>query len=253
MNRNEIGVILCDLCQGYPIYEFGDLIHCPACALTYARERETTVHYDERYVAERYDRYPTTEAMSALRLRVLEGNLYLQETLEAGHRFGVKKGALLDVGFGNGSFIRHCLREKWDAYGCDVNLAEYPQVRRVDLVEATGEADRWRVVTFFDSLEHFERLGGLVQEFARCAGWLLISVPLPPSSFPRDLAWKHYRPGEHHWYFHEPRTFERIFPGTRVAYVGTPEDSIRGVLPDGSPNIQTVLLRCQPPRREERA
>lgn len=245
MNKNESGIILCDLCQSYPIYEFGALIYCPACALTYARERETTVQYDQRYVAERYDRYPTTERMSDLRLRLIEQVLYLDETLPNYRgRFGVARGPILDVGYGNGSFIRHCLREKWDAYGYDVNETEYEGVRRV-YSKSVNHGPRWRVVTFFDSLEHFESFDW-IRQVANNADWILVSAPLPPPTFPRDLTWKHHRPGEHHFYFHEPRTFERIFPGARVAYVGTPEDSIRGKLADGSDNIQTVLLRCPP-------
>ena len=244
----------CPVCNGINVFgyrEIASLLTCADCALTYERKRETTVQYDERYVAERYDRYKTTDAMSELRLRVLEQNLYLQETRGAGHRFGTQKGTLLDVGYGNGSFIRHCLVNRWDAYGCDVNETEYEGVRRIHSM-AINNGPRWRVETFFDSLEHFETLDW-IRQIAKNTDWVLVSAPLPPSSFPRDLTWKHHRPGEHHWYFHEPWTFERIFPGARVAYVGTPEDSIRGVLPDGSPNIQTVLLRCQPPRREERA
>ena len=220
------------------------LIHCPTCAVTYIANPVTQVSYDQQYIADRYDRYATTEQMSELRLRVLEQTLYLHETLSSGNRFGVLKGPLLDVGYGNGSFIRQCLVEKWDAYGCDVNPTEYAEVRRLDLAEAL-RSPRWRVVTFFDSLEHFESLDE-VRAIVEHTDWILVSAPLPPPSFPRDLAWKHYRPGEHHFYFHQPWTFERIFPGAHVVYVGCPEDSIRGKLPDGSTNIQTVILRCPP-------
>ena len=236
----------CPICR-HRVYSYlavPSLLTCTDCALTYARERKTTVRYDEQYVAERYDRYPTTDAMSALRLRVLEHNLYMHETLDAGHRFGVLRGPLLDVGYGNGSFIRRCLVNRWDAYGCDVNETEYEGVRRI-YSTAVNHGPRWRAVTFFDSLEHFETFDW-IRQVADNADWILVSAPLPPPSFPRDLAWKHYRPGEHHYYFHQPWTFERIFPGARVAYVGTPEDSIRGKLMGGSTNIQTVLLRCPP-------
>ena len=154
------------------------LVTCTDCALTYARERETTVLYDQHYVAQRYDRYKTTDAMSELRLRMLEHNLYLHETLEAGHRFGVQKGPLLDVGYGNGSFIRRCLVNRWDAYGCDVNETEYEGVRRI-YSTAVNHGPRWRAVTFFDSLEHFETFDW-IRQVADNADWILVSAPLPP-------------------------------------------------------------------------
>lgn len=239
----------CRVCNGANIFGYRatpQLVTCAECALTYAREPQTTVTYDRQYVADRYDRYTTTDQMSYLRLRVIEYVLYLQETLP-GHRFGVRKGPLLDVGYGNGSFIRRCLAEKWDAYGCDVNPAEYEGVRKV-YESAVLDGPRWRAVTFFDSLEHFESLDW-IRQVVDNSDWLIISAPLPPPTFPRDLTWKHYRPGEHHWYFGEPWTYERIFRTethrARVAYVGYPEDSVRGNLADGSHNIMTCVLRTE--------
>ena len=233
----------------------GTLIHCAQCALTFAVTPKTKVTYDQQYVAERYDRYETTERMSDLRLQLLEQVLYTHETLpDYRGRFGVKKGLLLDVGYGNGSFIRRCRAEKWDAVGCDVNPTQYEGVRRLSLTEALM-SPTWRVVTFFDSLEHFETLAE-VRKLVEHTEWLVVTVPLPPEGFPRCRDWKHYRPGEHHLYFHQPWTLEKLFhteqARAQVVFVGTPEDSIRGKLPDGSSNIQTVILRSRVAKERER-
>ncbi len=239
----------CPVCGAVThVYRLVGLETCIACNLTFASDRRTTVAYDQRYVAERYDRYPTTEAMSQLRLRVLEHVLYLDEAVPQGYRFGMRKGPLVDVGFGNGSFIRHARANRWDAYGLDVNPTEYEGVRRVTLAEALA-APRWRVVSFFDSLEHFEELAE-VRQLVENADWLVVSAPLPPRGFPTSgEPWKHYRPGEHHWYFEEPRTLERVFTTrraqARVVYAGYPEDAIRGRAPSGAPNIQTAILRVE--------
>jgi hypothetical protein len=248
----------CRLCHGDQTTTYltaeDSLTHCVQCALTFAVYPQTKVKYDQQYVAERYDKYDTTDRMSSLRLRLVEQVLYTQETLpDYQGRFGVKRGPLLDVGYGNGSFIRRCLAEKWDAFGFDVNPTQYQGVRSLPWVQCIAPGlrfrdGRWRVVSFFDSLEHFETLEE-VRRLVEVTDWLVISAPLPPPSFPQDQAWKHYRPGEHHWAFHQPWTFERIFrtetAQARVAYVGTPEDSIRGKLLDGSDNIQTVILKTR--------
>src|SRR3546814_16460864 len=55
--------------------------------------------------------------------------------------------------------IRHAFDNCWDAFGYDVNPTEYDGVRRVDLPFTPLPArERYRVITFFDALEHFEDL-----------------------------------------------------------------------------------------------
>ena len=239
---------LCPCCERITTKpDSGGLVHCFACALSFAAHRETTVCYDQAYVAKRYDRYPTTEQMSALRRNVFEHVLYIEEAISCDRRFGFQRGSLLDVGFGNGSFIRHARECGWDAFGYDVNPTEYEGVRRKTLEEAL--AAEWRVMSFFDSLEHFAELIA-ARRLASRAEWLVVSVPLPPLNFVKEpTAWKHLRPGEHHWHFRQPWTLARVFSGdttsARVVYASYPEDSIRGKLPDGQPNILTCVLKVE--------
>jgi hypothetical protein len=221
----------------------GDANFCHGCLTYHASDRRTLVTYDAEYVAQRYDKYPTTEAMSELRLDVLEGVIHLAETLP---RDGLlQRGRLLDVGYGNGSFIRAARRRGWDAFGNDVNPTSYEGVRRVELPRAGMAA--YRAVTFFDSLEHFEHFEP-VRGLADFTDWIFVTMPLPPWYFLSSV-WKHWRPGEHHFYFRDPRSFEALFSSerrlARLVYIERPEDIIRGQLPDGLPNIQTVALRCE--------
>lgn len=240
--------ICCSVCC-YPnvfIYD-RSLSHCPNCGISRAVNPETTVRYDKEYVAERYDKYKTTGQMSHIRLAYLEYILYLHEVMSA-HRFGLQKGRLLDVGYGNGSFIRHARDSGWDAFGNDVNPTKYEGVRKVSLQDVlTGP--RWRVVTFFDSLEHFEDFSQ-IRKIVQNTDWIMISAPLPPKRFPAWVdGWKHYRPGEHHSYFSAAWSYEHLFQTAthevKVRFVGTPEDHIRGKLPDGSDNILTCVLMCR--------
>ena len=228
-----------------------DMQHCRACGSCQARHRQTTVTYDAEYIRERYDRYPTTAAMSRHRLRVIQSVLYLEDNDQDAwgyHRVGAR---LLDVGYGNGSFIREARSMGWDAVGNDVNPTPYPHVERVELpINPLPIADRFRVITFYDSLEHFETLDQ-VRKVAQNTDWIFVSFPrIPDRWLENPIEWKHYRPGEHHFYF-SPHGLERLFSmkgiHARIDWKGHPEDIIRGRLLDGQPNIMTCALRCTSP------
>lgn len=224
-------------------------IRCLSCELVSARKRRTAVSYDQQYVADRYDKYPTTEAMSKLRARIVESTIQLHETIPAGRNLidGYNKPRLLDVGYGNGSFIRQMAHRGWDAFGCDVNPTRYEGVRQVELPTRPLSGDlRYKAITFFDALQCFEELDR-VRYVADNADWIFLSFPNPPERFPeKAAAWKHHRPGEHHFFF-TVKAVETLFTyekhQAKAVYVGSPEDCIRGVQADGRPNILTVGLQ----------
>lgn len=218
------------------------------CGLIWSTDRLTTQNYDAAYVAERYDKYPTTDLMSQLRATLVESVLLLHESLPNGLQT-VSKGGLLDVGYGNGSFIREATRRGWQAAGNDVNPTPYPGVEHRALpLHCTNRDLAYRVITFWDCLEHFEELDQ-IREIANAASWIFLSFPKAPEHFPMAPdTWKHFRPGEHHFHF-TPQSLERIFTTKQslaeVVYTGNPEDCIRGKAKDGGANILTVALRIR--------
>lgn len=237
----------CPAChQRARLIDYGPIDYCQECHTYCAKERITRVAYDAEYVAERYEKYSTTTVMSERRLDVVEQVIHLFETLPIGR--ALARGRLLDVGYGNGAFLREAARRGWETFGNDVNPTPYEGVRPVPLpVDPLPEVERYRVITFFDAIEHFEDLADAPQ-IAQNTDWLAITVPKAPSYF-LSQDWKHYRPGEHHFYWWNARSFEKIFGRgeTRVSlvYVDSPEDTIRGKLPDGLDNTMTCVLRCQ--------
>lgn len=241
---------ICSFCNArLRLYHSSRLSHCPDCGITAVINPVTTAVYDEKYVADRYDKYPATERMSQLRLHLLEYVLHLHEAVPEG-KLRIESGRILDVGYGNGSFIRQALRSGWDAYGNDVNPTKYPGVRQIGLpTQERTPGPRYRAITFFDALEHFETLDE-VRKVVYNTDWIIVSVPMPPRGFlGQPETWKHWRPGEHHWFFHHPFSLERVFslPGreARVRYIGHPEDAIRGKLHDDQDNIITIALACR--------
>lgn len=239
----------CPACFSGPIAEVGpDYAQCAHCNTIFARDRTTKVTYDEQYVADRYDKYPTTKQMSELRRHIVTSVIANHEGI---HRNVVDPTCrrLLDVGFGNGSFIRAMQEFGWECYGNDVNRAHYPQVVRRDLPggDREGARDTYRVVTFFDTLEHFEGLSE-VRWVSHAADWLFLTFPTRPDNFfAEHQTFKHLRPGEHH-FFYTPAGLEKIFSHdgvtAEVAWCGHPEDQIRGSR-DGKPNTTTVALICR--------
>jgi len=107
---------------------------------------------------------------------------------------------VLDVGFGNGDFLRVCANAGIRAFGYDIS--GYPlNDERISVVDWESVMNcRWSVITFFDSLEHIQNLD-FVQNLQ--AEFLVISVPwchwsIDDQEFWR---WKHRRPHEHLHHF----------------------------------------------------
>ncbi|MBA3562891.1 MAG: methyltransferase domain-containing protein [Gammaproteobacteria bacterium] len=100
-------------------------------------------------------------------------------------------GEMLDIGIGAGLFVRSA-----DCDGYDVNA---------DAVAWLHEAGRFRdpyrqpveAICCWDSLEHIAEPGLLLEQIQR---WLFVSLPIFESA-EQCLQSKHYRPGEHIWYW----------------------------------------------------
>lgn len=193
------------------------LFRCLACNHIFQYPAIVECVYDKEYVATRYDVYEMTLLMSYLRLGFVKSF--------------VDGGKLLDVGYGNGSFLKLAAKNGFDVYGKDVHGADYG-IREIEL-----SAHVWNLVTFFDSLEHFPDLISVREIRAEC---IIVSTPYRPVSFPNDLSWKHYRPGEHLHYFSE-NSLMTLF--LNMNFVGSfmVEDAVRGSR-NGEPNILTCVF-----------
>lgn len=100
-------------------------------------------------------------------------------------------GPLVDIGIGGGRFV-----EESGAQGFDVN----PEA--VEWLEARGSfcdpyGDPVEAVTCWDSLEHLEDPSDLVFQVDQ---WVFVSMPIYQDEA-HCRASKHYKPGEHVWYF----------------------------------------------------
>lgn len=213
----------CPACDSRVIRSVVDKIHlCSMCDHMFQNPPDVTANYNKQYVAERYDKYDTTFGMSALRVGLIKGY--------------VRGGRLLDVGYGNGAFLKLAEKVGFDVFGCDVHGADYG-IREVPL---DNEQD-WQAVTFFDSLEHFPDFA-LVKKLLLRTEYVVISYPKRPAEFPENRhSWKHYRPGEHLHYF-SPQSLQAIVGRRKALVVTDPEDAIRGRRENCLQNIATVIF-----------
>lgn len=106
----------------------------------------------------------------------------------------LRSGRVLDIGYGNGEFIRQSLKAGYQAFGYDTHKD------KTDLPVVKSIEGRWDAVTFFDSWEHIEDIS-FIDELD--AGLFVVTVPNLPSLADEDfvLNWKHYKPNEHLHYF----------------------------------------------------
>ena len=202
----------------------------PVTGVVGQRDLTVLVSYDTRYISERYCNIDDkTEALSSIRAEKL---------------LSVVKapGFVLDYGCGAGHFTKKLSK-----------LVDDPTwIRGFDIAYFPNDENRtfspwgrkWDTVCFFDSLEHLQNPEWAI--YALGAKNVMISVPWchdaqNPEWF---MPWKHRRYGEHLWHF-GLRALIRFMARMEydLVYHGSPEDDVRGRLPDGDSNILTAIFR----------
>jgi hypothetical protein len=186
------------------------------------------IKYDIEY-ANKYNNYnEKSNYLSFLRLGVLIGNI------------NKIPNSILDVGYGNGAFLKACSNIITDCNGYDIT--NYPLPENINY--STSLFDRhYDVISFFDSLEHFEDIS--IINNLDC-DYIFISVPwchnLNELWF---LNWYHLRPNEHLWHFNDKSliTFFEENGYTNV-YKSNFEDTIRkNSSLNGYPNILSCIFK----------
>ncbi len=164
-----------------------DLVVSCAHGVAYQRDMGARrIAYDEHYL-EHY--------------RALEGSV-IQAALNDGRigllaRHAPAGARVLDVGVGNGSFVRAARLAGFDVRGFDVNPAAVAMLR-ADGLYADDPAP-FDAVTLWDSLEHMEDPGELLARI-RPGTRVFAAIPVI-EDLARVRESKHYKPGEHLYYF----------------------------------------------------
>lgn len=190
-----------------------------------------TAQYNKDYVESRYVKYGVkTRGMAMLRLGFIQAQI------------GREIDNVVDVGYGDGSFLKACAEA--GAFACGYDISEYPLPDGVERAQSLRK-NRWQVVTFFDSLEHFEDIS-----FVRDLVTQFIVITAPECHWDQGAEkfklWKHRRPGEHLHHFNRyslTRFMDAM--GYEVVAVDNIEDAIRGEGDGGLSNTFTAIFKAK--------
>tara|TARA_R110000822_G_scaffold1158_2_gene5193 strand:+ start:8547 stop:9185 length:639 start_codon:yes stop_codon:yes gene_type:complete len=181
--------------------------------------------YNIDYINNRYINYKDKCVnMSYLRLGNIIGSIERVPT------------SILDVGYGSADFLSVCNDIIPNCFGFDIN--QWPLPDSVTFVDDI-ERDFFDVITFFDSLEHFEDIS-----FVANLNCNFVSISLPWCHYHSDewfKNWKHRRPDEHLFHFneHSLNEFFKQCGFERVSHSNI-EDTIRK---DGDQNILSAVFK----------
>lgn len=183
--------------------------------------------YNIDYVSERYNTYGEKGIqMSFLRLGYLLGVI------------GEDVTKILDVGYGNGDFLKACLNVIPQCYGNDIS--GYPIPDGCMFVEDIL-IENFDVVCFFDCLEHFEDINFVARLKAK---YVYISLPWC-HNYDDDWFknWKHRRTDEHLWHFNDQSLINFMEDmGYKKISISNVEDVIRKS-DDSNENILTGIFQ----------
>jgi len=164
----------------------GDLMLCLGAGVAYQRDRAyRSVSYDAAYLAkvDAYEDTPIARAVVAGRCELL------QRHLPAG-------ASVLDIGAGSGAFVRAAMATGFAAMGYDVIPEAVARLRAAGLY-ADRDPVGYAAVTLWDTLEHMDDPGAALDAIPSLA---FVSLPVF-ASLSRIRESRHYRPGEHLYYF----------------------------------------------------
>lgn len=164
-----------------PAVEDDDLVLCPAHGVAFQKDRSHLVAYDATY----FDKCAGYDGQQ------------IANKINAGRRDLVDRYCgttpVCDVGIGSGEFIR----TRPNTFGQDVNPVAIEWLKRNE--KWAARIDRFFGVTFWDVLEHCEDPGVYLDQVP---AYLFASVPIF-SDLDTIRTSKHYRPGEHLFYWTE--------------------------------------------------
>ena len=178
--------------------------------------------YDVKYIDDRYNQYGEKgPQMAGLRL---------------GHLLSVldkKPNSILDVGYGNGDFLKLCVQGIYNCYGNDIT--NYPLPDGVTFVDDMLK-DYYDVICFFDVLEHFQDISFVKN--LNC-NYVYISLPWCHNFSDEWFEnWKHRREDEHLWHFNDVSIvkffnemgFELIIKSNIEDFIRKPMDENENIL-----------------------
>jgi len=186
------------------------VVVCKRCQLRYVNPRINRQMLEDEYV-ETYYPPDKVERIHTDNMEWLQMAERLTE-LEKQHQ---RKGRLLDVGCGIGTFLRLAREQNWESHGVEPSKSgsAFAQemykldVKCGDIFEAEFPSAHFDAITLYHVLEHISELNPLLSELRRVlkpqTGTLVIEVPNGESlqSRVQKANWPYVHPRDHLYYF----------------------------------------------------
>jgi hypothetical protein len=169
---------------GHEFVEDGDLRLCLEDGVAYQWDRSSLIAYDESY----FNKCAGYEG-GEIALKINAGRVAMVDR-------HIPRRAVLDIGIGSGEFIKN--REL--TWGTDVNPAALRWLRENRLI--ADELHSFAGYTMWDVIEHVPTPEDYLRHIAPGA-YLFVSIPVFNSLWQIRES-KHYRPGEHLYYWTAP-------------------------------------------------
>jgi hypothetical protein len=185
--------------------------------------------YNTEYISSRYN-YPDRNVLANLRLGYIVGSI------------GRIPSSLLDLGFGDGTFLDACSKIIPWCCGYDLPSNQTPiKHKRVDSIPVK-HSSFYEVVTLFDVLEHIPSL-----EFVKEVPCRYMVVSVPSCNHPLNSewlkSWKHLKPNEHLHHFNRESLSKFMYgSGYETISITSIEDCIR-IDRNYTPNIITGVFK----------
>lgn len=165
-----------------------DLMLCPEHGVAYQRDMTVKVAYDESYFNKclSYEDQEIARAINAGRVALVD-------------RYAGADSVILDIGIGSGEFIK----KRRNTLGYDVNPTAVAWLKTQGLWSGhwDGYHTRFAGFTFWDVIEHVEEPEDYFR-WVKTGGFVFVSLPVF-GSLTKIRASRHYRPGEHLYYWTE--------------------------------------------------
>lgn len=210
----------CENGSGGILWPRSGLRECTACGHLW-QENPQPIQYGKEYLTN-YAGRPTIE-LSWVRLAFLW--LY------------AKEGRILDIGYGDGEFIKQASRAGFFTLGYDAHAEDIgvPTVKEL-------HAGVFDIVTMFDSFEHMPDLN---EPFKAAPRMFVVTVPWLPAGVTDESikTWRHYKPNEHLHYFTD-KSLRAIFQ--RHGYGSVESKNVEDIIrrnPQATPNTMTYIFR----------
>jgi len=188
-NKNELEYVTCNLCGSSEYVDVANIhnmqiVRCKKCGLIYRNPRRKEFLNREFYSQQYYGNYTKIEEGIAL-ARI---KLY-REVLRALEREGREyRGTILDVGCGQGHFLKLAKDKGWEVHGVEVakSACEYAKarfnidVKNLSIEDASFPEESFDVITLWNVLDHLcnpMQTLKFAQRLLKKGGLLIARVP----------------------------------------------------------------------------